>query len=108
MSLFQISNKVKQLFSFCLDRQYHYILFISIIVVILSSKGISSESNFVIRDDMPRYLMNGVYFYDSLFACFTAWQLVSSLLEGFWIADRSTDSETVFCLNYTLAFQGYP
>jgi hypothetical protein len=64
MLLLQKWNKAKQLLFFCLDRHYHYILLISIVSLILSSKEITCESTVLLQSDMSRYMMNGVYFYD--------------------------------------------
>ncbi|GAK58830.1 4-amino-4-deoxy-L-arabinose transferase and related glycosyltransferase of PMT family-like [Candidatus Vecturithrix granuli] len=41
-----------------------YIVSLCIIAIVLSSKGITDESVISMNGDMPRYLMNGVYFYD--------------------------------------------
>ncbi|MDY6853841.1 MAG: glycosyltransferase family 39 protein [Thermodesulfobacteriota bacterium] len=48
----------------CCARQYLYIFVISIVSLILSTRGISDEGIISLNGDMPRYMMNGVYFHD--------------------------------------------
>lgn len=55
----RLCNKV------CLKTVISLILLCSI-VIILSAKGINDENNIVMNGDMPRYLMNGVFFYDAV------------------------------------------
>lgn len=43
-----------------------YIFFLGIVVLLLSTKGITDESTVSLQGDVPRYLMNGVYFHDLL------------------------------------------
>jgi 4-amino-4-deoxy-L-arabinose transferase-like glycosyltransferase len=46
------------------NRQRYYIIVICIIGFILSAKGIMDESVISMNGDMPKYLMNGAFFYD--------------------------------------------
>ena len=41
-----------------------YIFLICLISLVLSTKGITDEATITVGGDMPRYMMNGVYFYD--------------------------------------------
>jgi hypothetical protein len=41
-----------------------YIAFLLAITILLSTKGITDEGIVSLNGDMPRYIMNGVYFYD--------------------------------------------
>lgn len=46
------------------NRSRYYIALICTIVIILSTKGIMDESVISMNGDMPKYLMNGAFFYD--------------------------------------------
>ncbi len=41
-----------------------YIVLLCVVILLLSTKGIMDEGTVSLQGDMPRYLMNGVYFYD--------------------------------------------
>ena len=41
-----------------------YMTLLSVVILVLATKGIRDEGTVSLQGDMPRYLMNGVYFYD--------------------------------------------
>lgn len=43
-----------------------YIAILCIMVLILTTKGITDEGTVSLQGDPPRHMMNGVYFYDLL------------------------------------------
>jgi len=47
-----------------MNRYRYYIALICTIVLVLSTKGIMDESVISMNGDMPKYLMNGAFFYD--------------------------------------------
>jgi len=48
------------------NRSGYYIVFLCIVALLVSTRGIIDEGNVSMDGDMPRYMMNGVYFYDLL------------------------------------------
>src|SRR5688572_31998265 len=47
-----------------LSKTFFYTFFLCIVAVILASKNIKSEEAVSLQGDMPKYMMNGVFFYD--------------------------------------------
>ena len=41
-----------------------YLAALSSVAIVLASKGITDEGTVSLQGDMPRHMMNGVYFYD--------------------------------------------
>jgi hypothetical protein len=62
--LLQKWSTVKRLYPKLPSRHYTYILLICILSLILSTKGIGDEGNVAAGGDMPRHIMNGVFFHD--------------------------------------------
>ena len=58
--------KAKWFFYRCSAKSGIYIALLCIVILLLSTKGIRDEGTVSLQGDMPRYLMNGVYFYDFL------------------------------------------
>jgi hypothetical protein len=58
-----MKEKIQGLY-FVLTRSAIYIVLLCTVVLVLSTKGITDESTVSLHGDMPKYLMNGVYFYD--------------------------------------------
>jgi hypothetical protein len=56
--------KIKWILSKDSIRHWACILLICVVSIIVSAKGITDESNVSLQGDMPRYMMNGVFFYD--------------------------------------------
>jgi hypothetical protein len=46
------------------NRSRYYLILICAFVLLLSTKGITDESTIAMNGDMPKYLMNGAFFYD--------------------------------------------
>src|SRR5262249_9028640 len=45
-------------------RSIIYTILLCIVILVLTTKNITKEGTIYLQGDMPRYLMNGVYFYD--------------------------------------------
>jgi len=41
-----------------------YTILLCVVILVLTTKNITKEDTIYLQGDMPRYLMNGVYFYD--------------------------------------------
>jgi len=60
----QTFNKIKKNLFDISAKQWIYIVLICIVSLLLATKGIRDEGTVSLQGDMPRYMMNGVYFYD--------------------------------------------
>ncbi len=60
-----MKEKLKNLYDYSYStRSAIYLALLCAVVIVLSTKGITEESVIAMNGDMPKYLMNGVYFYD--------------------------------------------
>ncbi|PIE33155.1 hypothetical protein CSA56_12555 [candidate division KSB3 bacterium] len=57
-----LSNHIRRLSFF--SKSTLYIALLCLVALLLSTKGIRDEGTISLQGDMPRYLMNGVYFFD--------------------------------------------
>jgi hypothetical protein len=60
----QTLAKLKRLLYLHLSHPLLYLTLLTLILLLLNTKGISHEATVSLQGDMPRYLMNGVYFHD--------------------------------------------
>ena len=58
------SVKAHRLFNLRSVKFAIYLSLVTIVILLLGTKGIRDEGTVALSDDMPRYLMNGVYFHD--------------------------------------------
>ena len=55
---------ISSIYLILVSKIFIYISFLFIVSIILSSKGVKSEEIVSFQGDMPKYIMNGVFFYD--------------------------------------------
>ena len=56
--------KARRFFYLCSAKSAIYVSLLVIVILLLATKGIRNEGAVSVGGDMPRHLMNGVYFYD--------------------------------------------